>query len=658
MTATYRTWLVLAALFFALGANAQDKSKAEQKADELWAIEQYGQAADFYKRAYAGIKDQTHKAEVAYRVAECYRLKRSFNQAEGWYEKAIDNGYADQNVHLMRAQMLLSIEDYEAALQEFNTFASANPANEFVKEQIDMTKNAMEWVQNPPSRFIIQPFKLANSNMNDFGPVLQKKTLYFTSDRPEANGKGQYGRISGDNQKVGYTDIFVMNRKKTGKTERWDPALALEGGVNGNYNDGMLTFDDRGNVMIFTQCSGYEGRSNNCVLMTSKRQGSGWSQGTIIAEICTDTTVDYGQPTLSSDGNTMIFVMNSKEKGSDLYITTYDKRARKWNTPEKLPDNINTEGEEMFPSFFNDTTLYFSSDRLPGIGGLDLFVTYGTFPNYSKPQNLTYPLNSGGDDFGIAFEEDRKSGYFSSNRRGSNNDDIYTFNLDPCENTLKGVVTDSKTGRVVPNATVVINGDQPNTKKEVKTDNEGKYSVQLNRETKYDIMAKKDRYFSSESAEQSTKGIEYWVCRDLVQDLVITPQNVQLELKGILYGLDSFNLRPESKNTLDSLIGILNDYPYIVVELQAHTDCRAPYAYNMTLSQNRAQSVVDYLVAAGIAGDRLVPKGYGESVLKTPCPCEKDDDPTNDAGDNCTEEQHQANRRTELKVIAWDYKPK
>ena len=386
--------------------------------------------------------------------------------------------------------------------------------------------------------------------------------------------------------------------------------------------------------------------------MMAKKKGKVWGEAEKLP-FCTDTAIDYGHPTLSPDGTKLVFVMDGPYgKGKhDLFLSTYVKRSRTWSDPVNLGDAINTPSEELFPYFYNDTTLYFASDGHIGLGGLDIFVSYGGGTTWTKPKHLGYPLNSGGDDFGITLNEGGESGYFSSNRVKSRLDDIYSFSMTPLVFTLSGVVTDSASHKPIANAKVILINLKTKAKQEVTVDASGKYQYKLDKETDYEVYAEKRGYFASKSYIKSTKGFEY--SADLIQDLVLAPPTVVL--RGVFYDIDKWDLRPESVKTLDSVVEVLNTYPYIVVELGSHTDCRASEAHNDTLSQRRSESVVNYLIQHGIDKERLVAKGYGEHQLVNNCGCNLHD---NDTGIHCTEEEHQANRRTTLTVLRWDYVPK
>lgn len=612
--------------------------------------EQYYQAIEAYKKAYSGTKDRAKKAEIGNKIADLLLLNRNSAQAEIWYTKAQAMGYSDAKLHYSLGEALKMNEKYPQALKEFEIYEKEVPGDARVAEQKELIKAAQDWKNNPHTRFVVDNFKPANSPQGDWSPFLFKDQLFFTSDRNGTTGKKIFNRTGGN-----YSDIYVMDRKysKDKKNVKWSAPSILEGDINTIMNDGTAYLDSKGNNIYYTQCNGVKGDSvKNCVVMMADKKGKGWGNG-VVLPFCVDTTVDYGHPAISPDGQKLLFSsdMPGGKGKHDLYLSTYVKRSRTWSDPINLGGVINTEGDEEFPYWLNDTTFYFSSDGHIGMGGLDIFLTHGKNPDWAKPQNLKYPINSGGDDFGICFDESLDAGFLTSNRLRSQGDDIYSFYLTPLVFTISGVVYNTKTNKPEHNVTVSLEGHN-GSKKTVQTDDNGKYFFKLDKGVDYEVRGKKKNYFNSAPQYKTTKGLDY--SANLEQDLTVTPQDVEITLRGIYYDLDKADLRPESQGTLDTLLGIMNEYPYIVIEIGSHTDCRASYAYNDTLSQKRAKSVVNYLISKGIDADRMEAKGYGERQLLNNCGCEDNKGP----GMDCTEEEHQINRRSTFKVLRNDYVPK
>jgi outer membrane protein OmpA-like peptidoglycan-associated protein len=378
--------------------------------------------------------------------------------------------------------------------------------------------------------------------------------------------------------------------------------------------------------------------------------------------------VNVYDPYLSKDGKTL-FVAADAPNGfgvTDLYSVSRVDSG--WGAPQNLGGSVNTPGSERFPWLDDKGALYFSSNGLPGMGGLDIFKATKTKTGYKDPVNLRYPFNSGYDDFAFCIDKYKPrdnndtvlyAGYFSSNRPGGKgSDDIYRFEE-------KWVNVFVLRGKVVeklfenpenPESKVLGLKALPKAKIELKTtddkilgsttaDTAGNFIFRLSDETDYKLTASKGGYFSN-NAFTSTKGLRN-------QDSTIIHLYTQIELEkiftqkmiaipNIYYDYDKATLRPESKLVLDSILVFFKDNPDLTIELGSHTDSRGSDEYNLKLSQARAQSAVDYLVEKGVPKERLIAKGYGETKPVNNC--------TN--GVPCTEEEHQKNRRTTFRVVS------
>jgi peptidoglycan-associated lipoprotein len=671
MTKCYLLFIVCLAGIGFSGLTSCKTSGTVEQAKIYEKNEMYYEAIEIRKDLYPSTKKKEDKAEMAYIIGEDLRLNRDYTHAEGWYVKAINGGYAtkDPFVYWRLGDVQKMGEKYEEALNSFQAYKKEKPSDPNVDEQIRVIQEFLADKVNCQLYFV-DPFKVANSQQNDYCPVLLKKEgLVFTSDRDDATGKKTFGRTG-----LKYADLFIVTKQKSGKTEKWKgPATILPGDVNTDKNQGCATFDGKGTTMYYTDCNGpfvlninkkidatnidkKKARMPNCVIKMAIKRGKDWTDPQIL-NFCTDTSINYGQPAISPDGNRLIFSMNGPgtKGGHDLYLSTFVKRGRTWSDPVNLGDNINTTGDEVYPYFLNDTTLYFSSDGWPGLGGLDLFVTYGQGDQWSKPKHLRAPLNSGGDDFGITFDDNKTTGYFTSNRPKSRGDDIYAFTVPPQTFTLSGLAyrldTLAKPAKRIPLPGTTVTLTTKNTKKKftATTDKKGYYKFVLSDNMEYTVIGKKKYYFNSNLEHVSTMGLE--CSKDLAQDLDLTPPVINLH--NIYYDLDKADLKPESMQTLDSLYeNVVKPYPFFQFEIGSHTDCRASYAHNDSLSLARAKSVVDYLVAKGIDRGRLVPHGYGEHQLVNNCACE----PNNvGPGKDCTEAEHAANRRTTVKILRSDY---
>jgi outer membrane protein OmpA-like peptidoglycan-associated protein len=330
--------------------------------------------------------------------------------------------------------------------------------------------------------------------------------------------------------------------------------------------------------------------------------------------------------------------------GSDLYVVRKSNGA--WGQPVNLGSGINTSGNEVFPYVWKDSALYFSSDGLHGMGGLDIFKSILVDTVVGVPVNMGYPLNTNYDDFGFIANNDVSEGYFSSNRDASNTeiDQIYRVVFQDIRFTLLGVAVSKNTQKPVEGVTVELKNRTNGRKETVMTGPDGSFKFKLDPRTDFSVMGSKDGYFTN-TEDVTTVGKNqsedmYVKLKLELEEIVV---NKPIVLENIYYDLDKSEIRPDAKPGLDKLVAIMNENPDIRIELGSHTDSRADDAYNDRLSQKRAESAVKYIVSSGISRDRITAKGYGERQLVNGCK----------NGVQCTEQEHQANRRTEFKVVGF-----
>ncbi|MDE6422076.1 MAG: OmpA family protein, partial [Muribaculaceae bacterium] len=396
-------------------------------------------------------------------------------------------------------------------------------------------------------------------------------------------------------------------------------------------------------------------------IFTSRRSDATWSAPQKF-EITADTISAVGHPAVSPDGRYLYFTsdMPGGFGGLDIWRINLQDRV---GSLENMGPQINTAGNESFPYSRSDSLLYFSSDGHPGYGGLDLFrARLNSTGDYWNVENMGQPMNSQGDDFGITFGP-AETGFFSSNRGDARGyDHIYSFELPELKITISGWVLD-KDEEPVPNAVIRIVGDDGSNQKEVARD-DGSFKFNLERGVKYVMKAGAPGYLSLKQEFESDMAEEdayYGV------DFILAAINKPQVVENIFYDFDKATLRPESKTALDEMAQMLRENPNVTIEMGAHTDRKGSDEYNEKLSERRAQSVVEYLIAAGIAADRLSPKGYGEKVPKTVTKRIAREFPQFPEGTVLTEEYietlspedqevaDQINRRTEFQVLSVDY---
>jgi peptidoglycan-associated lipoprotein len=650
----------LLAIFLLLLPAALDAQK--QKSERAYAAFESGNyfdAIDLFKGVYSKTREKQLKADMVFMVAECYRLIDDPKNAEVWYKKAVKSPFPKPDAQYWLAETTKKLCRYPQAIEEFKKYRQLVPGDPRTEQEIRSCELAMEWLASPEA-YNVEELKDINSKDNDFSPAFARDDyglVWFTSSRDDAQGNKEHG-ATGQN----FTDIFETRLDKKNKWSTPVPVSFL----NSEFEDGTPSFSSDYTEVYFTRCEAGKREKKGCSIMYSKREGTQWSEPENL-KLLPDSLV-AAHPSISADGTTLYFVSDlaGGSGGKDIYRSTRTSPGESWSRPENLGTDINTRGDELFPYIRDNGTLYFASDGQIGMGGLDIFKAVPQAGGRWLVDNMKSPINSCGDDFGIVFEKDAEKGIFSSSRKGKGDDDLYSFEMPPLVFTITGLVKDEKTGQPVQAAVVqLIASDGANMQAE--TGSNGDFRFTLRPEVDYIFLASKKGYLNGKEKE-TTRGQDK--SRDFMATIMITPIDRPIELPNIFYDFGKWDLRPESMVSLDKLVETLNDNPNVTIELMSHTDSRDTEEYNMELSQKRAQSVVDYLIAKGIDKQRLTAKGYGESSPKVVDASIVKDAPFLRLGATLTEQYintlandeqkeiaHQINRRTEFKVLRTDYEP-
>lgn len=580
-----------------------------KKGEKYLALGEYYDAAAEFKTAYnkTSPKDKDKRGERALKLAGCYDRINSTQKAIAAYRNAIRYNKADINTHLAFARILMKNGSYKEAAKEFQMVLDSLPDNELAKSGLLSAQTAQE-EKNAGSRYIVKKMDVFNSRRADYSPMLfgdEYDQLYFTSTRNEAEGDELSG-ITGT--KAG--DIFVSQKDDKGK---WGKPEAIVSGLNTEFDEGACCFTPDQSQMYLTQCTTDPNYPRYATIVTSNRSDAAWSKASPL-EITRDTLSSYAHPAVSPDGQWLYFTsdMPGGKGGYDIWrvrITTNGLGG-----VENLGEPVNTPGNEMFPTFRPNGDLYFSSDGHKGLGGLDIYIAK-VDKNTKKfvLEHPGYPLNSQGDDFGMTFEGPHNRGYFSSNRGdGKGWDHIYSFEKPEIIQTVKGWVYEMD-GYELPDALVyMVGSDGTNLKLSVKGD--GSFTQVINPNVDYMMLAT-CKGFLNHKEELRVKPVTE--SEEYVLQFPLASIRVPVLIDNIFYDFDKYSLRPESTKALDELIKLLNENPNVTIELSAHCDYKGSAEYNKTLSQKRAEAVVNYLIQHGIAKDRLSPVGYGKEKPKT-----------------------------------------
>ncbi len=659
MTRRNNTYYLLTALLaVAMMLHSCAADNAMRKGEKFLSIGEYHDAAEQFKKAYSKTpaKERQLRGQRALKMAHCYRHISSTQKAISAYRNAIRYNVATLDDRLAYARLLLKNGEYKRALAEFEVLNDSMPNNVLVKNGLTSTRMAPEWKEQG-SDYTVKKMTEFNSRRADYCPVLagdQWDRLYFSSTRNDALGDELSG-ITG--AKPG--DIFFSDKDDKGK---WSKPQTIESGLNTEYDEGACCLSVDGSTMYLTQCLSDPSYPRFAQIVTAQRSDASWGKTTPLL-ITNDTLSTYAHPAISPDGEWLYFVSDMPGGKGGLDIWRIRLTANGPVGVENLGDPINTPGDEMFPSFRPNGDFYFSSDGHPGFGGLDIFIaTVGEDGRYHL-SHPGYPLNSQGDDFGMTFQGQLNQGFFSSNRGdGRGWDHIFSFYNPEIVQTVRGWIYEQDGYELTSGEARIVGSDGTNMRLGVRGDGSFEYVVKPG--VDYIILGMCGGFLNHKE-EIHVDSVKESKVYDLQFPLASISAPVLID--NIFYAFDKATLLPESKNALDSLVLMLNENPNITIELSAHTDYRGAEAYNKTLSQKRAESVVRYLIDHGIAADRLTAVGYGEEKPKTIRRKVAERYPWLKENDVLTEEfilklkpdqqetANALNRRTEFKVLRTTY---
>lgn len=606
-----------------------------KEGNRLYEQMAYHQAIPEYQRALSRKDiDDAHM-----KLADCYVKTNDVDLALDEYAKAVQLGNAEPRHYLEYARLLMRKGRTADAKVWFDKYLEKMP-NDAAVQELSASAGAPEDFKKDSLAWLLTSEKV-NSGESNFSPVYFNDKIVFTSDRGSSSWRKQYAWTG--------RPFLNMFQSKVDSTGEWSKPEPLAGDVNGKYHDGPASFTGDGKTIYFTR-NNYTlkkvGKSEHEVVNLKIVEASAKDTSWVDMKEMPFNSNDYscGHPAISKDGNTLYFVsdMPGGKGGTDLYIAR--KSNGTWSAPVNAGPEINTPFNEMFPTLYKDSLLFFSSEGHRNMGGLDLFKSTLTNGNPGAPENMNAPINSTYDDFGLIMNDSANGGYLSSNRKQSTQDNIYSFKRNIIQFTLDGIAVERNTQLPLAGVTVEMTNVKTGKKESVVTGDDGKFMFKLDQNSEYTIVGTKEAYFS-DTAPVSTMGktvsenMHVMLKLELEQIIIDKP----IVLENIYYDLDKWAIRPDAAKGLDALVTIMKENPDINIELSSHTDSRAKDQYNLTLSQKRAQSAVDYIIAHGVAQKRITAKGYGETKLVNKC--------TN--GVKCTESEHQQNRRTEFKVTSF-----
>ncbi len=670
-------WLLaVGCCLLALMTGCTSADQAVKKGDKFYALGEYFDAANQYKKAYSQTppKQRALRGQRALKMAECYRRINYTQKAIAAYNNAVRYKQEDSLTHLYLGQQLMKNGSYKEAAKAFQTFldSAGNYAFSDSRDYVQLARRGLRSAQQAPawkqegSAYTVKRENFFNSRRAEYSPMLageENNQLFFTSTRNQAKGDELSGITGTKNG-----DIFMSQKDDKGK---WQRPEVIDSELNSEFDEGACSFTPDGRTMYLTVCKTDPQYPRYAVIATSNRSDAAWSKATEL-KLTHDTLSAYAHPAISPDGEWLYFTSNMPGGmgGYDIWrvrLTTSGVAG-----VENLGAPINTPGDELFPTFRPNGDLYFSSDGHEGMGGLDIYIAKPAenHDNISENSQLYelehpgYPLNSQGDDFGMTFEGLKNQGFFSSNRGdGKGWDHIYSFYNPEIIQTVTGWVYEQDGYELPAGQVYMVGNDGTNLKLSVKGD--GSFTQQIKPGVDYVFLGTCKGFLNHQEqlrVEPSTESEDYVLQFPLAN--IMAP----VLIDNIFYDFDKATLRPESKTALDDLVKLLNENPNITIELSAHTDYKGSAEYNKRLSQRRAESVVNYLIENGIATDRLTPVGYGKENPKKirrkvaeKYPFLKENDVLTEEfiktleNEEQQEECNQLNRRTEFKVLRTTY---
>ncbi|MHC5201362.1 OmpA family protein [Myroides sp. LJL119] len=648
MVRNYITKLaMLCLLLSSLWSMAQIKK--QRKADHNFDTYAYVDAIKIYQDM---IDKGQVSASILSNLADAYYFNGKYQQAFKWYDELFEGSYQDKNVMLLdkeyyfRYAQSLKAMNYltkaDQILQEFAQEKSSDSRGKFFityPKLVEQTTGA--------SRFTLSNLSF-NSELGDYGATLLGDRLIFTSSRDNKQMKNKIH--SWTNQY--FTKLYATNILQDGSFS--EPELFAKELSSKQLNIGSAIFTKDGNTMYFNSNNGSttgskraqynQDESSLLKIYKSQKQPDG-SWGTAQELPFNLPGYNTAHPALTPDEKWLYF--SSDRQGtlgqSDLFRVAIYETGR-FGQVEHLSDKINTEGRESFAFISSDNFLYFSSDGHPGFGGLDLFKSFISSDNQlGEPVNLGPDINSAFDDFAIYIDPVANKGFVSSNKPGAKGtDDIYLFIEQTCYQTLEGMVIDVDSNEGISQVELAIYDKKNKLVENVFTDQQGLYKAQkLLCGQHYTVKVNKQKYFSKEFVVDVNRDISQRV--DVQMELIQKGDDLfkKLKLDPIHFDFDSDKIRSDAQVELQKVVDLMLQHPSMKVDVRSHTDSQGEDAYNMKLSERRAKSTIQWMISKGVNPGRLTGRGYGETQLVNSCENNVD----------CSDQQHQENRRSEFIII-------
>ena len=637
---------------------AQSDKEALKKAAQYYKNLDYVQAINAYESiAKKGVEPQ----ELLENLGNAYYYNADYQQANKWYAKLFEGKDAKTNkpfnikpeYYYRYAQTLKTVGDYDNSDKVMDKFVELVGKQDTRAALFLKNRDYQAEIKRNSGRLELNLLKI-NTKKSEYGTAFYGHNIvYATSKSGFLKRRSEW---TGDN----FYSLYEANTDSLQASKK-----AKLNGINTKFNESTAAFTKDGNTMYFTRNNfiNNEIKTNGDqtvllkIFKATKDKHGKW--GTVQEMPFNSNIHSVAHPALSPDGKYIYFSSDMKGTlgSSDIYRAKILKNG--YGKPENLGELINTSGRESFPFLSDDNILYYSSDGFPGLGGLDIYaVKLDEEGNpITKPVNIGRPANSAEDDFCYVINSKTKIGYLTSNRpEGKGSDDIYSFYEHTplrftCQYSLLGVVKDADTKQIIPMAKVTLWGTNNTLLEETTADEEGRFSLLYTADCgdlQLLLKSEKEQYQSGQqmvalnSAQKVTAEVLLTPVPPATPKIEVgTDLAKVLKIENIYFDYDKANIRKDAAEQLAKIVAIMKEYPTMKVDVRLHTDSRGSDKYNLALSERRAKSTIKWIVSHGIKKNRITGKGYGETQLVNGC--------ANDVP--CTEEEHQANRRSEFIIV-------
>ncbi|TDT39628.1 WD40 repeat protein [Maribacter spongiicola] len=639
-------FILVLLLFFHGLTKAQER--LIQKGNEKFDSYSFSPAIDIYKKV---LDKGFVSADLLRKLGNSYYYNADYKEAAQTYKQLVADYSAEVTAedYFKYAQSLKTLGDYNASSDVMNKFMEITKSDGRAAA-FNEDRDFMSEIEENSGRYNLGPFEY-NSPYSDFAPSFYKEGLIFSSDRDTGN----FARYRHTWNAKDFLDLYEVNADSSSV----DHVKKLDENVNTRYHESTSVVTKDGQTMYFTR--------NNSERRKTIKDDKGIVRLKVLRAVLTDEGIwgeveelpfnsdsySVANPALSPDEKTLYFVsdMPGTLGESDLFMVSINE-DRSFGTPQNLGSNINTEARETFPYITSEEILYFSSDGHPGLGGLDVFATKIKRQDFTgKVLNVGKPVNSNSDDFTFIFNEELRTGYVASNREGGMGyDDIYSFTETrplefDCIQKITGTVRDKISNEVLVGATIKVIDENNEEILSTITDSDGNYSLELDCNKGNFVRALMEGYVPSEEyigvSDGKPKIIDFYLERDQITAGFGDDLAKLLQLSTIYFDFDKYNIRKDSEVEIEKVVAAMEKYPSLRLKVNSHTDSRGPAAYNLWLSQKRAESTVNYMIKKGISKDRLVSEGYGETKLLNEC----------SDGVKCSAIKHDINRRSEFIIL-------